>query len=257
MATFLERYQGGEYEQVWAELLTRGSAIRDEPLREDALAVARETMARARTNLETLIERLLARGYEFEDPDVVFIPPQSDVHEQIASLETLAGVIPLSLWTWYEVVGTVCFRGFHPDWSDFMDGALVVDPLEYVLDECAVWKDDGAEEQFQLPVATDPEGGLPSVIEVPNASIDAHMLQHVHNTTFVDYLRTSLRWGGFPQFEKYKRDNEMYLQYFQRLKSKEAIPNKMSLEKNINDTEHRLRKIDDIITELTEDLLLL
>jgi hypothetical protein len=112
MATFLKRYQSGEYEQVWAELLARGSSIRNESLLEDALAVAQETMAKARTNIDWLIERLQAIGYEFEENEVVFIPPQPDVHEQIASLENKAGIIPLSLRAWYEVVGTVSLRGF-------------------------------------------------------------------------------------------------------------------------------------------------
>lgn len=50
MPQFLERYLNGEYEQVWAELLELGAQIRDEPLYSDALAVARETMNRARKN---------------------------------------------------------------------------------------------------------------------------------------------------------------------------------------------------------------
>ncbi|MEW6499184.1 MAG: hypothetical protein AB1589_42885, partial [Cyanobacteriota bacterium] len=111
MTTFLERYQNGEYEQVWDELLAKGSLIREEPLLEDALAVARETIAKARTNIEMLIERLQAINYEFEDPEIVFIPPQLDTREQIASLESKAGVIPLSLRAWYEIVGTVSLRG--------------------------------------------------------------------------------------------------------------------------------------------------
>jgi len=255
MTTFLERYQNGDYEHVWAELLARGSSIRNEPLLEDALAVARETMAKARTNIERLIERLQAISYEFEDPRVVFIPPQPDVHEQIASLESKAGVLPLSLRAWYEVVGTVSLRGFHPDWGNFFAFALVVDPLEYVLVECDAWKDDCDEEPFQFPVATRPDGGIPYVIEVPNASIDGTLLEGLHGTTFVNYLRICFRWGGFPEFENYRRDNEIYLQHFHSLKSKKAIPNKKFLEKNIKDTESRLQKIDSIITYLTEDLL--
>lgn len=255
MATFLKRYQNGEYEQVWAELLAIGSSIRNEPLLEDALAVARETMAKARTNIERLIERLQAIGYEFEENEVVFIPPQPDVHFQIASLESKAGVIPLSLRAWYEVVGTVSLRGFHPDWSDFFTFALVVDPLEYVLVEYDAWKHDCNEEPFQVPVATRPDGGMPYVIEVPNASIDAPLLEERHGTTFVNYLRICFRWGGFPEFEKYRRDNELYLKHFHSLKSKDAIPNKKSLERNILETESRLQKIDSLITYLTEDLL--
>ncbi|HEY9296200.1 MAG TPA: hypothetical protein VIQ31_07470, partial [Phormidium sp.] len=255
MTTFLERYKSGEYEQVWTELLARGSSIRNEPLLEDALAVARETMARTRTNIEMLIERLQAINYEFEDPGIVFIPPQPDIREQIASLESLAGVIPLSLRAWHEIVGTVSLRGFHPDWGKFFAFALVVDPLDYVLVECDAWKYDCDEEPFQFPVATRPDGGIPYVIEVPNASIDAPLLEELHSTTFVNYLRICFRWGGFPEFEKYRRDNEIYLKHFQKLKSKEAIPNKKSLEKSIKDTESRLQEIDSIITYLTEDLL--
>jgi hypothetical protein len=45
--SYLERYLTGEHEQVWAELVALGAAVRDEPLYSDALAVARETMRRA------------------------------------------------------------------------------------------------------------------------------------------------------------------------------------------------------------------
>lgn len=65
MASFLERYQRGEYEQVWTELLALGEQVRSEPLHEDALAVARETMGRVRQNIEILIPRLEAIGYQF------------------------------------------------------------------------------------------------------------------------------------------------------------------------------------------------
>lgn len=121
--------------------------------------------------------------------------------------------------------------------------------------ECDAWKDDCDEEPFQFPVATRPDGGIPYVIEVPNASINGTLLEGLHGTTFVNYLRICFRWGGFPEFENYRRDNEIYLQHFHSLKSKEAIPNKKSLEKNIKETESRLKKIDSIITYLTEDLL--
>ena len=64
-ATYLERYLAGEYEPVWAELQRLGAAVREEPLYGDALAVARETMRRARANIELLIPRLRAAGYDF------------------------------------------------------------------------------------------------------------------------------------------------------------------------------------------------
>jgi hypothetical protein len=63
--SFLERYQSGEHEEVWAELTALGSAIRDEALYSDALAVAHETVRRVRRNIETLISRLRQLDYEF------------------------------------------------------------------------------------------------------------------------------------------------------------------------------------------------
>lgn len=65
MTSFLERYQQGECGPVWADLQRLGAAIRHEPLCSEALAVARETMRRARFNIERLIPRVQAAGYMF------------------------------------------------------------------------------------------------------------------------------------------------------------------------------------------------
>jgi hypothetical protein len=65
VTSFLERYVRGDCLQVWDELLALGEAVRDEPLYTDARAVAHETMQRVRANLEMLIPRLRAVGYDF------------------------------------------------------------------------------------------------------------------------------------------------------------------------------------------------
>lgn len=65
MTSFFERYLAGEYEQVWTDLLILREQVLQEPLAADALAVARETIQRARANIELLIPRLIACGYEF------------------------------------------------------------------------------------------------------------------------------------------------------------------------------------------------
>jgi hypothetical protein len=64
--TYYDRYQGGEHEAVWADLLALGNGVHEEPVYSDAVAVARETMSRARTNIETLIVRLDNIDYRFE-----------------------------------------------------------------------------------------------------------------------------------------------------------------------------------------------
>lgn len=140
MSTYLERYLASEHEGVWAELLAIGERVREEPVYSDALAVARETMRRARHNVKTLILRLEALGYEFgyhwlaEEPQRRFTdeqiaeierecphfrPPQPDLPERLAELEAQAGMLPLSLQAWYEEVGTVNFVGKAPQtWDD-------------------------------------------------------------------------------------------------------------------------------------------
>jgi hypothetical protein len=65
MSSFLDRYERGEHEQVWDELVALGAAVREEPLAADARAVARATMRRARANVLTLIQRLGRIGYLF------------------------------------------------------------------------------------------------------------------------------------------------------------------------------------------------
>src|SRR5690349_18970596 len=65
MASFIERYQAGEREQVWADLNSLGQRVREKTYVDDAYAVAKETMRRARGNVETLIVRLEKLGYQF------------------------------------------------------------------------------------------------------------------------------------------------------------------------------------------------
>jgi hypothetical protein len=66
MTTWLERYQKGEYEAVWREMIALGDAIRTEPPYSDARAVAHETMRRARHNIELIYQRLRQIGYQFD-----------------------------------------------------------------------------------------------------------------------------------------------------------------------------------------------
>jgi len=64
-ATFLDRYRAGEREAVWDDLTALGPAVRHKLYLADATEVAKETMQRARRNVELLIDRLRAMGYHF------------------------------------------------------------------------------------------------------------------------------------------------------------------------------------------------
>jgi uncharacterized protein DUF6745 len=60
-----DRYQAGEHEQVWHDLVALGPDVRADPHVADALAVAYETMRRVETNVRTVVERLMTMGYTF------------------------------------------------------------------------------------------------------------------------------------------------------------------------------------------------
>ena len=62
---YLKRYQEGHYREVWNELVEMGPAVFEEQVYPEALAVTREMMRRVRVNIETLILRLLQRGFVF------------------------------------------------------------------------------------------------------------------------------------------------------------------------------------------------
>jgi hypothetical protein len=124
MPTYLDRYLAGEREAVWSELTALGPAIRTEPLFADAYAVARETMTRARANVEVLVQRLTSLGYRFlgpalGEPPAPYVPPGEESLAELRDLEAQYGVLPLSIETWYAVVGTVDFTGVYPRLSTY------------------------------------------------------------------------------------------------------------------------------------------
>ena len=63
--SLLPRYLAGEHESVWADMMGLGPRVRQAPYFDDAWAVARETMRRARHNVELIVCRLNQIGYQF------------------------------------------------------------------------------------------------------------------------------------------------------------------------------------------------
>jgi hypothetical protein len=115
--TFLARYRQGEEVAVWAELNALGEDVRARKIRDDAYAVATETMRRARVNIQTLAG---------DRPDC-FRPPAKRTTETLKALEKqLQGKLPFSLHAWWMHVGEVVLPG------------LVV----FALDAASVYKPD-------------------------------------------------------------------------------------------------------------------
>jgi hypothetical protein len=274
MVRYIERYQTGDCEAVWAELVAFGDRVHVEPLYAEAQAVARETMRRVRHNIELLIPRLASIGYVFgydwaqemleaEEQDrrrraaaeragralladerfdgwfedeaqdewgeeelglreqiagepPVRTPPGPDIDERIGELVRRVGAIPLSLEAWYREVGGVNFIGtLPPHWHLRMPAALLrgeeavhtpdplyVEPIEAVLRYVAIG--DMAARSHRLFIAPDEDfkfltgGGGPYEMAAPAPVADEALLGEWHHTTFVDYLRICMRWGGLP-----------------------------------------------------------
>jgi hypothetical protein len=96
--TYLERYQQGEHEAVWTELQALGEGVFARKIRDDARAVAMETMRRARLNI-------LSLGGPFR-------PAPKRAADTIKALEKqLRGKLPLSLHAWWLQVGEVNLPG--------------------------------------------------------------------------------------------------------------------------------------------------
>lgn len=137
-------------------------------------------------------------------------PPTEAVGQEIAEVERRAGLLPLSLRAFYEVVGGVNFVGSHPAWGAYRLDALVVESASQVveLDDWMRWSDDkDAHGTCALPIAPDEHhkyfvSGNIYTIRVPAPAADVLLEGEWHDTTFVDYLRICCYWGGLPGLER-------------------------------------------------------
>lgn len=205
---YLERYQNGEYEQVWKELQDLGAGVRNEPYFTQAQEVAAETMRRVRRNCERIISRLHSFGYVFgRFPDgkrrAGNIPPLSLPSKKMQAacdeLESEAGPLPLSLVAFWREVGAVDLVGMNLGWPTGLD-PLVVEPPEGPLSEL-----EDEDEEIFVSLAPDEfhkdnvSGGDSYGLELPNPAADFMFLYEPHDLLFVPYLRVAiLQWGGFP-----------------------------------------------------------
>lgn len=232
MITYLERYQefasaGYENTRVWAELTSLGSDIRREPLFSDALAVARETMSRARKNIEILINRLQKLNYRFLDTRDIWIPPNEESLLALKMFETDYGPLPLSIRSWYEIVGPVCLLGTHPKLSyidsasgdsssPFYSDPLVIDPIRdpiisfYADMEFGFTGEETTDPPYCIWLGPDAiqkanmSGGGPTMIMIPNPAMDAPLIsEQWDGMLFMNYLRQCFQWGGFPGLNDY------------------------------------------------------
>jgi hypothetical protein len=230
MPQWYVRYQKGLHQEVYDELLVLQEQVFEEPIYDEALAVAREMMRRVRHNIELLIPRLEHREYDFgagffneeDSPELVrqmmedapiFRPSDEKTSTQVARLEQLVGPLPLSLKCWYEEVGSVNLIGLFPDqdnevfelrdgvkWDPlFMYSAEIAVQMATLHSESGAWRRDptlslSPDRWFKYGYG----GSGAYSVRLPCRAFDAPLLLEEHHTTFVNYLRICLRYGGFP-----------------------------------------------------------
>lgn len=232
MRSLLDLYRNGAGMEtyVWEQLMAKGELQEGTPSWDEAYTVAVETMGRARQNLDTIMEYLIGHNYIFGmdlddgiSPVLAWTRPDSSTSEMLRRLTQLIGPIPLSLRAWWEVVGSVSLQGAFQDLADDeglpMSDPLMIPPLSEVLAEVEDLR--GEEIVTALDLAPDVyhkadiSGGLPYQIQVPNSLADGP-LRNVRillpcppgskpgykdvetNELFVEYLRRSFAWAGFP-----------------------------------------------------------
>lgn len=219
---WLKRYIEGEHEVVWHELRQFGARVRESAFASEAQAVCDEMARRARSNIEVIVERLVAQGYRFHqnDEDQALVQPLTgpvaDADRFVGWMEQTFGPVPMAVSSWVRIVGDVWLVGTHPDWESSAAGDPLVmeisgarypdaDIRGYLVDELEQWREHPEGRPFQLPVAPDHlhknniSGGPPYGIVLPDACADAHIVTDA-GMPFVSYLRKVFERGGFPRW---------------------------------------------------------
>jgi hypothetical protein len=218
VTSYMSRYIAGEHEAVWTEIRALGSVPDDRV--DDVQAVADETMRRVARHVARIAEHLGSLGFVPADERIpVFEPPTDDDRAELDRLDEEMGGLPAAFAACLRQVGTVDFTGdcpqlglaYHqrrgvsgmPPGPDFPD-PLVVPSTEFLSYR---WDDREDDEGFIFPFAPDElqkaniSGGTHD-LELPDAA-DPVLVGVVGRPgiTLVQYLRTSIRWGGFPGWE--------------------------------------------------------
>jgi hypothetical protein len=234
-AALLSRYWNGEYAAVWSDLMLLGPEVRKAPYSEAARAVAQETMRRAAHNVNLLVKRLTQLDYRYSmDLDEVARPCTKQERKLIGACGRKRFWIPLSLQAFLQEAGWVDLMGSHPVLNPVNNEGrplFTTDPLQITpycernLEHCfEEWSGASAEEREPVSwqIGADADGKsdmladeLPEdfyTIQLPNAAADAGLEGEAHKFTFfVEYLRLSFQWGGFPGWANYQERPEKEL----------------------------------------------
>ena len=212
MSVLITNFEKGKFNKIWRDMADLGYRIREPEYFDEAIIILEQTMKKVKRNIIIIRERLLELGFIFEEkyPESmpIFRDPADNVSIVLDEIESLVGVIPLSLRYFYTIVGTVNFMGYHPNWPNYYSDPLVVHSPDIALEW---WKWNYANEpenSTEIIVAPDQfhkaghSGTGTYTMKVPNLSFDGILEGESHNVSFIHYLQMCFKWGGFPGFEQ-------------------------------------------------------
>lgn len=230
VGNLLDRYKKGEFETVWRDVRLLGDI--DGDVRTEIFAVAEETMRRVSRNADLLSERLRAEGWQPLFGKLRTQPSSGDVKmfERIESIT--GGPLPPSLRAFWTVVGGIdwvwdydCGQPLPTLGVDFpmdeMDPLCVhaARDIGYLFEEWEEQRDQpdpDLVDPFRLELAPDYlhkaniSGGAPYSIILPFFGADPVFAYERHHLPFIDYLRLSFRWAGFPGLEEFGDDPDVH-----------------------------------------------
>lgn len=229
VGNLLDRYKAGEFEAVWRDIRALGDI--DGDLRAEVLAVAEEAMRRVARNADVLSERLHAAGWRPLFGQLRSPPSSGDV-KMFEKVEAISGgPLPPTLRAFWTVVGGIDWVWNYdcgeplPDLCadtpmDEMDPLCVhaASDIGYLLEEWEAQRDQpdpDLVDPFRLELAPDHwhkaniSGGAPYSIILPFFGADPEFAYERHNLPFLDYLRLSFRWAGFPGLDEYGDDPDV------------------------------------------------
>lgn len=216
---FTERYKNGETATVYSDITSLGQAAFTEQYYMDIEGVVTETMPRTAYNLEITYHELLSMGYNFNKEaqysfDIPLNKPVANAPKLITQLEKAVepiGFVPLSLQLFYRKVGSCNFAwDYTTDENSLWEGSdpVQIAPLDDVIEQVTdeYWLEDlnDSDDKPYLKLSADYlhkdniSGGPAYGIKItPYRSIDSYLLNEVHQTSFIDYLRTIFENCGF------------------------------------------------------------
>jgi hypothetical protein len=213
VTSYHQRFLAGEYTQVWAELgRLAPDAVADA---DDVAAVADETMRRVAVHVRRLAEAL--REFGLVTPRPLHLPPTAEELADLPRLEAEIGGLPVALSACLRNVGQVLFTGdcpvlgityeeMEPEDTPLPD-PLVIPRVDWLREDWVEHRDAyGDPGPFHFTFSPDDLtkaniSGLSYDIDLPSGAIDPPLTGVTWRTgpiTLVEYLRTSIAWGGLP-----------------------------------------------------------